>query len=70
MKYHLNKDEYILLKNRLKELAPDIGVKLIVEDFNPYKLKFSEKIPCIVELVAPEERIEEIIEEMKFIPFL
>lgn len=59
MKYEMTKEEYLLLKEFIDINNLDIEIVSVVIDEQLYKLGFAKNIPCIVELKATEEVIEE-----------
>ncbi|NCC16948.1 MAG: hypothetical protein EOM28_11525 [Clostridia bacterium] len=55
-------ETYELLKERIAEIAPEIQVDLITSDENLFKLGFTDRIPCVVEIVATEDQINRLID--------
>ena len=62
MKYAISFSTYESLKECLSEIYPQVEVKLLEKDTALRDLGFVDYIPCIVELVATDEQIEEIID--------
>lgn len=58
---NMDKKTYIKLKECIAEIAPDIKVEFITEDVNLYNLGFVKNIPCSINIIASEKRIEELI---------
>ena len=59
MKIEMTKEEYLILKEFIDINNLDMKIVSVVIDEQLYNLGFSKKIPCIVELNATEEAIEE-----------
>jgi len=59
MKIEMTKEEYLILKEFIDINNLDIKIVSVVIDEQLYNLGFSKKTPCIVELNATEEVIEE-----------
>lgn len=55
-------ETYKLLKERIAEIAPEIQINLISSDENLFKLGFTDRIPCIIEIVATEDQINRLID--------
>lgn len=59
MKIEMTKEEYLTLQEFIDINSLDIEIISVVLDEQLYNLGFSKKIPCVVELKATEEVIEE-----------
>lgn len=53
-----------LYKSLLSELKPSWKVEIILEDYNLYKLGFTDDIPCYLSLDVFEEDINELYDEI------
>lgn len=53
-----------LYKSLLAEFKPEWKAKIIIEDYNLYKLGFIKEIPCSISLNVSREEIYELQEEI------
>ena len=60
--YNEAKETYQYLKDYIKELIPEIEVKLLKEDINLFNLGFSSHIPCDIEIIATDDQIDELMD--------
>lgn len=57
-----SKETYQSLKDGIKELMPEIEVKLLKEDINLFNLGFRSYIPCDIEIIATDDQIDELMD--------
>ena len=57
-------ETYQALKDGIKELIPEIEVKLLKEDINLFNLGFRSYIPCDIEIIATYEQIDELMDKI------
>ncbi len=57
-----SKETYQCLKDYIKELIPEIEVKLLKEDINLFNLGLSNYIPCDIEIIATDVQIDELMD--------
>ena len=53
-----------LYKALLSELKSDWEIKIIVEDYNLYKLGFVKEIPCSLSVDISEDKIDKLYDEL------